>query len=636
MITTDLLVIGGGPGGMSAALQAARSGARVLLTERDRTLGGQLVKQTHKFFGSEKQHASVRGMDIARLLIKEIQASEQIHVLTEATVVGIYEDGVVTVDQKGSYIKIKPGAVLVATGASEKFLAFANNDLPGIYGAGAVQTLMNVHGVLPGRRVLMVGAGNIGLIVSYQLIQAGVEVAAVIDAAPKIGGYLVHAAKLRRLGVPILTQHTIARALGKDAVTGAVIARLDEKWQPIPGTEREVEVDVICIAVGLSALTELLGQAGVAHRYVPQLGGHVPVRDRNMMTTRPGFFVAGDVAGIEEASAAMVEGALAGLSAACWLGYAIPDGPGIEADLREQLHSLRAGPEGAGIRAGLAQVTVGLNDEESGPFAGKQESGLPGQLERTGIPTPEEVGQVYPDADRLAKGPAVIIDCFREIPCNPCAAVCPQGAILPFADLNDRPVVDYDRCNGCGLCISYCPGLAIRVVDFSWSEEEALVKLPYEMLPVPAVGDPAAVLDRCGVQIATGHVHQVQDHPALDRTRVIAIAVPKGIALDAVALRPGSQTEDENTIICRCSDVTLQDIRRLIAAGHTSVEEIKRLTRAGMGPCQGKTCAALIAREIARLTGQPLANVSPAADRPLAVGVRIGDILDGREGGQDG
>ena len=121
---------------------------------------------------------------------------------------------------------------------------------------------MNVHGVKPGDRVLMVGSGNIGLIVSYQLIQAHVEVVALVEAAGCIGGYLVHAAKLRRAGVPILTSHTIVRALGEETVCGAVVAQVDQSWQVKPGSEREVACDVICLAVGLTPLVDMMWQAG--------------------------------------------------------------------------------------------------------------------------------------------------------------------------------------------------------------------------------------------------------------------------------------------------------------------------------------------------------------------------------------
>jgi sarcosine oxidase, subunit alpha len=357
MKSVEILVIGGGPAGLSATLNAAGLGARVLLVERDDALGGQLVKQTHMFFGSEKQYASTRGVDIGKLLIGKIGEDERVEVMTNTTVIGIYEDGVVTLENEGRYVKVKPESIIVTTGASEKTLAFPNNDLPGIYGAGAVQTLMNVYGVKPGNNVLMLGAGNIGLIVSYQLMQAGVNVAAIVEGAPKIGGYLVHASKIRRMGVPIYTGYTVKEAHGKEVLTGATIWQLDEKWQPVPGTEKELAVDVMCISVGLTPLSELLWQAECDMKYMGSLGGFVALRDENMMTSKPGVFIAGDVGGIEEASSAMVEGCLAGLSAAEWLGHRSDELQEQKKDLKEQLRSLRSGPEGARIREGIAQIT---------------------------------------------------------------------------------------------------------------------------------------------------------------------------------------------------------------------------------------------------------------------------------------
>ena len=162
MYDIDLLVIGGGPAGLMAANTAAEAGAEVLLIERDGHLGGQLVKQTHKFFGSEKQHASMRGIDISAMLGDRLDSfGDHVKVWKNATAIGFYEDGVITVDHASAYKKVKPKRVVVATGASEKYLSFPNNDLPGIYGAGAVQTMMNVYGIRPGHRVLMIGAGNI-------------------------------------------------------------------------------------------------------------------------------------------------------------------------------------------------------------------------------------------------------------------------------------------------------------------------------------------------------------------------------------------------------------------------------------------------------------------------------------------
>jgi len=156
-------------------------------------------------------------------------------------------------------------------------------------------------------------------------MQAGVEVAAILDAAPKIGGYLVHASKIRRMGVPILTGYTVKEAIGDDCLEKAIICQLDEKFNQIPGTEQEFDVDVMCISVGLTPLNELLAMRGCEMKYVAQLSGTVPVRNENYETTVENVFVAGDTTGVEEASAAMVEGYLAGLCAAAKIGHKTDD-----------------------------------------------------------------------------------------------------------------------------------------------------------------------------------------------------------------------------------------------------------------------------------------------------------------------
>jgi sarcosine oxidase subunit alpha len=219
---------------------------------------------------------------------------------------------------------------------------------------------MNVYGVKPGRRAVMVGAGNIGLIISYQLRQAGVEVAAVVEAAPTIGGYAVHASKIRRLGIPILTSHSVKEAHGSRELEGVTVWKLDENQRGVEGTERRFEADVLCLAVGLSPLAELLWQAGCRMIYVPELGGHVPWRDEDQQTSVPGLYVAGDASGVEEASSAMLSGRIAGLAAAASLGLgpdrAEADGRELIDQARAELEALRRGPPGDKIRRGLARL----------------------------------------------------------------------------------------------------------------------------------------------------------------------------------------------------------------------------------------------------------------------------------------
>uniref|UniRef100_UPI00260DFC6E NAD(P)/FAD-dependent oxidoreductase n=1 Tax=Thermococcus sp. TaxID=35749 RepID=UPI00260DFC6E len=301
-------------------------------------------------------------------LEEELRKSENVEVFLETSAVGIFQENeeklVLAVRKERELIEFRGRAVIVATGAMERMIPFENNDLPGVYGAGAIQTLMNTYGVKPGDRVLIVGAGNVGLILAYQLIQAGVEVKAIVEAMPKVGGYFVHAAKVRRLGVPILTRHTILRAEGREKVERAVVAQLDENWRPIPGTEKTLEVDVIALAVGLRPSIELLHQAGCQIKYVRELGGHVAVRDEWMETTVRGIFVAGDSAGIEEATTAMLEGKIAGIAAALRLGIADESWVEEIEKAGRDLDEFRSGPFGRHVAEGIRKILAeGVSNE---------------------------------------------------------------------------------------------------------------------------------------------------------------------------------------------------------------------------------------------------------------------------------
>jgi NADPH-dependent 2,4-dienoyl-CoA reductase/sulfur reductase-like enzyme len=328
-----------------AAIEASHAGAQVTVVDENQKPGGQLFKQLHKFFGSASHRAGTRGFDIGEQLLEESR-DIGVGVLLDAICWGLFEGNQLALQLGDRSELLRYQKLILATGASEKPLAFPGWTLPGVMGAGAAQTMVNVHRVLPGHRVLMVGSGNVGLIVSYQLMQAGADVVAVIEGLPQIGGYGVHASKIRRAAVPILTSHTILRADGTDSVSSATIARADENWQPVDGTERTLEVDTVCLAVGLSPMSELAWMAGCQFTYIPSLGGHIPIHNEDMKTTVPDVYVAGDIAGVEEASTAMEEGRLAGLAAAEALGYESEELRQRKVEARLALQQLRDGPFG--------------------------------------------------------------------------------------------------------------------------------------------------------------------------------------------------------------------------------------------------------------------------------------------------
>ena len=318
-IECDLLVVGAGPAGLSAALTAAELGLNVVIADEGPRLGGQLIKQTHKFFGSKDLFGGLRGFQIAEMLTNKLLSHANVRALTQTTVFGVFRGGVVGAVSRDTLYEIRPRRVIVATGAYEQHLLFPGNDLPGVMGAGGAQTLMNVYGVRPGDKALVVGSGNVGLIVSYQLMQAGIRVIAVLEIMDQIGGWFVHAAKIRRYGVPILTRHTIKAAWGRERVEGATVIEVDERFNEVPGSARDVECDLVLIAVGLAPDTKLLAQAGAVMRWIPELGGLTPLRTRFLETSIPGMYVAGDSAGIEEATSAMIEGSIAALAIASQL-----------------------------------------------------------------------------------------------------------------------------------------------------------------------------------------------------------------------------------------------------------------------------------------------------------------------------
>ncbi len=339
----DLIVVGGGPAGLGASIEAARAGANVVMIDENNRPGGQLFKQIHKFFGSKAHYAGTRGFDIGEMLLKEAEEAG-VETRLDTRVWGIFPDGSVTAVSGDESFRIESDYVILATGAVENALAFKGNTLPGVITAGAAQTMVNLRHVRPGKRAVVVGSGNVGLIVSYQMMQAGMDVAAIVEAAPAVSGYTVHASKVRRAGVPVLTSHTVIEAVGETELEKVIIAEVDSRFQPISGTEREIEADTLCLAVGMSPRTELAVLSGCRMDFCGPLGGLLPSHNEYMETTSPRVLIAGDITGIEEASTALDEGRLAGTRAAALLGkLSEAEAEARLEEIRNRIASLRTG-----------------------------------------------------------------------------------------------------------------------------------------------------------------------------------------------------------------------------------------------------------------------------------------------------
>ncbi|MBP7205395.1 MAG: FAD-dependent oxidoreductase [Candidatus Cloacimonetes bacterium] len=572
-LEVEVLIIGGGPSGLAAAIELGKHGIDTLLIDDKHALGGKLVLQTHKFFGSEEDsNAGVRGHDIGKLLAAEVKKHPSVKVWLNSTALFVFSDKNVGILKDGVYKIVTPARILNAAGAREKFLRFNGNHLARIYGAGAFQTLVNRDLIRPTNRLFIIGGGNVGLIAGYHALQAGIEVVGLAEAMPQCGGYKVHADKLKRLGVPIFTSHSILSANGDETVRSVTIAKVDHKFQAIKGTEKSFICDTILIAVGLDSLSEFTQEA---------LEAGIPV------------YAAGDALEIAEASSAMFNGKIAGLTIVKDCGHG-EIGP-IPPDWYAKAEVLKSHP---------------------GAIKGYQ----------TGLP---ESG-VFP-----------VIHCLQEIPCNPCTTVCPTNSIhTEDGGLLAVPIYT-GSCVGCNKCLLICPGLATTLVDYRQDAELPTVTIPYEVFNFPKkVGDEVELVDIDGEPLGTHPVTSVLDMKDR-RTQLIKVRVPKEIAKQVASfkIQPDSVSQPlakplipeklaDDAMICLCERVSVGEVRKLIRGGITSLNHLKAITRAGMGPCGAKTCETLI-KGVLREEGIPVENVVPNTKRPVFVEVPLGKFPRG-------
>ncbi len=567
-VDVECLIIGGGPAGLSAAIELGKAGVRTLIVDDKHRLGGKLVLQTHKFFGSiDACYAGTRGIDIATKLEQEVRQFENVQVWLDTTALAVFSDRRVGVLRQGQYyVVVQPHVLLVATGAREKSLVFKGNTLPGVYGAGAFQTLANRDLVRPTERLFIVGGGNVGLIAGYHALQAGIQVAGLCEALPECGGYKVHRDKLARLGVPIYTSHTVLSANGKEQVESVTIAQVDERWRPIPGTEKTFECDTVLVAVGLDPVDEFVHKAR-------EFG--LPV------------FAAGDADEIAEASAAMFTGRIRGLEIARSLGRDVGEIPQEWYATAEILKS----------RPG-AVVTEDIPEMEEGVFPV--------------IHCSQEI-PCNPCTSVCPQGCIVIEgDDIRGLPeyvgegctgCAQCVAICPGLAVtlVDYRKNPEHPIVT--------IPYEFPPetiheGDAVTVLD---TEGVVLGQVEVAKVQTPKFANRA-----CLVRVRAPR--EIARHIAGIRVQEEAVGEPLARAVERMA-------NDE--IVCRCERVTAGEIRALIRSGVRDMNHIKAVTRAGMGACGSKTCTNLI-KQLFRAEGIPLEQVTENTQRPLFVEVPLG------------
>ncbi|MBR4773384.1 MAG: FAD-dependent oxidoreductase [Bacteroidales bacterium] len=574
---TTVAIVGAGPAGLACREQLNAFGIDNLVIDNNARIGGQFNMQTHQFFffEKEKKYGGMRGFDIAKTLAGDSQEG----ILLNYTVWDILEGPRLAIKnmetQEMAYVDAQH--LVVATGAVPFMPAFENDDVPGVYTAAVFQKMMNQEHTLLGKRVLTVGAGNIGYLTSYQGMQAGATIKAIIEAMPREGGFPVQANRVRRLGIPIMTGYTLVRAIpnaDKTGITGAVIAKC-ENFKPIAGTEQVIDdIDIINICTGLVPDSQLLTKGKELY------GHHV--------------YGVGDAVRIGEGTSAVLRGRQA--------AYEIAQEMGLRINYDEYL-----------------DISRQYIDSQQHPVR---------LLEKPNLPSEE----------RMIAKPFVQLDCLYGFACNPCTFSCPQGAISK-PTTSSTPTVDYNKCIGCMECVNHCPGLAI--FGYNLQKEWCFLPIEYEV----AEGAEVYLVDNNGQKIGEGVIEKVLKKD--NKTNVARVKVgnvdgqmtdvkgfivkdryPSNLSTQAI-----KQSDNQAiTYICHCEDIT--DEQMLAAVGtdrkYISVDELKHITRMGMGPCRGKRCIAR-ARGVLKAHGIELTgDATPRA--PLSNQVTLGDVYtEGRK-----
>lgn len=567
---TTVAIIGAGPAGLAAREVLLDHGIENIVIDNNATIGGQFNMQTHQFFffEKEKKFGGMRGFDISKTLAGDNHEG----IFLDSTVWDILEGKRIAIKniKTDEIYYVEANHLVVATGAVPFMPTFENDDVPGVYTAAVVQKMMNQEFTLLGKNVLTVGAGNIGYLTSYQLMQAGAKVKAIVEAMPREGGFPVQANRVRRLGIPIMLNKILIKALPNESrtgVVGAVVADC-ENFKPIPGTEQVIEgIDAINICTGLVPDDQLLIK-----------GNDIFGRS---------CYGAGDAIRIGEGTSAVLRGKQ--------VAYDILEEMGVRFNYDTYL-----------------SISKEYIDSQQHPTKVIEEPYLPTQ-------------------ERRNKKPFVVIDCLYGFACNPCEFACPHGAITKTST-STVPQIDFEKCVGCMDCVYQCPGLAI--FGYSYKKDWLFLPIEYEAnegSEVYLVDNNGKILGEGTIEkilrkpnktnIARVKSKDIHGDELLNaRGFIVKTEYPEPVKVS------GTKYQSEaKTYVCHCDDVSLDEVIETIGdRKFISADEVKHTTRLGMGACRGKRC---IKRLKTALIPKGIQIVGDATPRgPLSNQVSMGEL----------
>ena len=324
----DLVVIGGGPGGLAAAIEAKKNGIdNILVIERDKELGGILQQCIHNGFGLHEFKEELTGPEYAQRFIEKL-LEMNIEYKLDTMVLDLTEDKKIhAINSKDGYMVIEAKAVILAMGCRERTrgaISIPGDRPSGVFTAGAAQRFINMEGYMVGKKVLILGSGDIGLIMARRLTLEGAEVQAVVELMPFSGGLTRNIVQcLDDYNIPLYLSHTVIDVVGKDRLEKVVIAKVDENRKPIPGTEKEYECDTLLLSVGLIPENDISRKTGLE---IDRRTNGLIVNEM-METSASGIFACGNVVHVHDlVDFVSAEARKAGAAAAKYIKDEVKDG----------------------------------------------------------------------------------------------------------------------------------------------------------------------------------------------------------------------------------------------------------------------------------------------------------------------